>query len=178
MREILPNGSKPPGFLGAAVDFVSGLIDQFQRSLEAIFRLESLSPLLLLRAKQLAFSSGAKPPCPVHSKNGRSKRRLRAGWVTFAELKPEDQKFMGEVNASLRAMRCEVEGLLDQLPEDARPMGQAARLIVEDSLVDCQEANFDALKLADDMQQVWELAAAMRIRLLLSPQGGPEGLPN
>lgn len=67
-------------------------------------------------------------------------------------------------------MLVEVDELASALPSDARPIGLAARELVERSIAECRKPMADAARLAEDMEQVSRLALAMRERLLLNPK--------
>lgn len=167
MGEITENRRQKGGFraLSCGAQKISGLFDALSRSLGTclgILKLLNLEPFQAL----MWWRKDAK------------RVELRPGHLQFSELEPSERTFLGEVVDSLRSMRDEVDGLYSQLPEDAKPIGQAARRLVEDSLVDCQEDSFDPGKLAHDLQQLWQLAAAMRIRLLLSPRSVQQELLN
>jgi hypothetical protein len=80
-----------------------------------------------------------------------------------------DGKSLDEARDLLKGMLEEIDELSRELPEDARPIGVAARSLVERSIEECRKPKVNAARLAADMQQVGALALAMRERLLLSP---------
>lgn len=80
-----------------------------------------------------------------------------------------DGTTLDEARDLLREMLSEIEDLARELPEDARPIGVAARSLIERSIEECRKPRVNAARLAEDMAQVGALAHAMRERLLLSP---------
>ena len=106
-----------------------------------------------------------------------SRLRARAGAqpdassdaIPEAVPNPDGKLLEGEIT-TLTGLLEEIDELSASLPEDARPIGEAARSLVERSLEECRKPIVDAARVARDMQQVGALAMAMRERLLLSPQ--------
>lgn len=81
---------------------------------------------------------------------------------------PDGQVLASEIQ-TLKTLLEEIDQLSLALPSDARPMGLAARDLVERSLEECGKPVVNAARLAFDMKQVGALALAMRERLLLAP---------
>jgi hypothetical protein len=71
---------------------------------------------------------------------------------------------------TLQGILAEIDEIAGSLPEDAQPIGVAARSLVEASLDECRKPRVNARRVAEDMAKVSALAAAMRERLLLAPQ--------
>lgn len=71
--------------------------------------------------------------------------------------------------SALREMLEEIEDLSRRLPPDAQAIGLAAKSLAERSLDECQQARVNTVRLVADMQQIGQLALAMRERLLLFP---------
>jgi len=89
-----------------------------------------------------------------------------------------DPETLAESVVTLRQMLEEIEELAQDLPADARPIGEAARSLVQQSIDECAAPLVDGRRLARDMQQVGQLALAMRERLLLSPWHRPAPMRN
>jgi hypothetical protein len=98
------------------------------------------------------------------------------------EPAPTDELVEGEAlvarTRALREMLTQVNQLAGRLPPDAKPLGLAARTLVEESLLACENAPVSAHKLMLDMERVSALAVAMRERMLLAPRARRASLPN
>src|SRR4051812_1260720 len=73
-----------------------------------------------------------------------------------------DGSKLDEAREVLKSLLTEIEQLARDLPEDARPIGVAARSLVERSIEECRKPKVNAARLAEDIQQVAQLAVAMR----------------
>lgn len=91
---------------------------------------------------------------------------------------PPPREVMEQAVTSLSRMLEEIDELSVELPPDAKPIGLAARSLVERSLEACRKRHVDTARLAADMHQVGQLALAMRERLLLAPWERKTDLPN
>lgn len=109
---------------------------------------------------------------------GAALMRVRASAPSPAAIpEPLDPQLLRETATMLEAMLLEVDELARSLPSDARPIGVAARELVERSLAECRKPQADAARLAKDMEQVSHLALAMRERLLLNPRDRAPTMP-
>lgn len=96
---------------------------------------------------------------------------------------PPQERFLDAVQLAerirtFRDMLAQIDSLAGRLPTDARPLGIAARKLVEETLRACEKAPVSASRLAADMERVSALAVAMRERLLLAPRARRSTLPN
>jgi hypothetical protein len=109
----------------------------------------------------------------------RSSSLLAKAWRHFRGPRPAaaadglptelDASLFQESLRMLESMLAEIDSLAGELPEDARPIGIAARSLVERSIAECRKPIVNAARLNADMKQVSALALAMRERLLLWP---------
>ncbi len=97
----------------------------------------------------------------------------RGPQVDDAALPNPDGTLLAAEIETLQGILREIDEIAGSLPEDAQPIGVAARSLVEASLDECRKPHVNARRVAEDMAKVSALATAMRERLLLAPQARP-----
>ncbi len=108
---------------------------------------------------------------PLRVLVARARAREQAGTGLDPHAVPNpDGKLLETEISTLAGLLVEIDELAANLPDDARPIGTVARGLVERSLEECKKPVVDTARITHDMQQVGDLATAMRERLLLSPQ--------
>lgn len=110
----------------------------------------------------------ARRETPLGRLWARFRRRLTGAETHEESLGQIDGALLQDTLATLREMLVEMNERTDKLPDDVKPIGLAARGLLERSIEECAKPRVNSLKLAKDMQQFGRLAAAMRERLLLS----------